>query len=238
MRPVNSTKQTLSARDKLIGCGEVNIYQLPEVNSNVFNSNWKLNDIHRCFRMDRLEPSTNCPGKTKRLTRRSVYCRKAYKKTKVTKLETRTSTVCQKEKSFYVDTVRAFRDRRYEYKGLTKVAKASVVAAVKSGEPSEIKAAKGREVLYDSLQLAHKCILNSFYGYVTRRGARWHIMKMGGIVCLTGSNIITKARVGRPAIGTRLEFGVFCRELSHRNLKFARISRKRRKLWCPIQMPF
>ena len=27
-------------------------------------------------------------------------------------------------------------------------------------------------VLYDSLQLAHNCILNSFYGYVMRRGAR------------------------------------------------------------------
>lgn len=25
-------------------------------------------------------------------------------------------------------------------------------------------------VLYDSLQLAHKCILNSFYGYVMRKG--------------------------------------------------------------------
>ena len=29
---------------------------------------------------------------------------------------------------------------------------------------------KNREVLYDSLQLAHKCILNSFYGYVMRKG--------------------------------------------------------------------
>lgn len=29
---------------------------------------------------------------------------------------------------------------------------------------------KAKEVLYDSLQLAHKCILNSFYGYVMRKG--------------------------------------------------------------------
>lgn len=29
--------------------------------------------------------------------------------------------MCQRENSFYVDTVRAFRDRRYEFKGLTKV---------------------------------------------------------------------------------------------------------------------
>ena len=50
------------------------------------------------------------------------YCRKAYKKTKVTKVEERVATVCQRENSFYVDTVRAFRDRRYKFKGLVKVA--------------------------------------------------------------------------------------------------------------------
>ncbi|XP_067618241.1 DNA polymerase epsilon catalytic subunit 1 [Eurosta solidaginis] len=146
----------------------------------------------------------------KRLT---DYCRKAYKKTKVTKLETRTSTICQKENSFYVDTVRAFRDRRYEYKGLTKVAKAAVNAALASGDAAEIKAAKGREVLYDSLQLAHKCILNSFYGYVMRRGARWHSMPMAGIVCYTGSNIITKAREIIERVGRPLELdtdGIWC----------------------------
>lgn len=49
------------------------------------------------------------------------YCKKVYKKTKLTKTLFKTSTVCQKENSFYVDTVRAFRDRRYEYKALTKV---------------------------------------------------------------------------------------------------------------------
>ncbi|XP_011188337.1 DNA polymerase epsilon catalytic subunit 1 [Zeugodacus cucurbitae] len=146
----------------------------------------------------------------KRLT---DYCRKAYKKTKITKLETRTSTVCEQENSFYVDTVRAFRDRRYEYKGLTKVAKAAVNAALASGDAAEIKAAKGREVLYDSLQLAHKCILNSFYGYVMRRGARWHSMPMAGIVCYTGSNIITKAREIIERVGRPLELdtdGIWC----------------------------
>ncbi|KAJ6622010.1 DNA polymerase epsilon catalytic subunit 1 [Pseudolycoriella hygida] len=146
----------------------------------------------------------------KRLT---DYCRKAYKKTKLTRLENRSSTICQKENSFYVDTVRAFRDRRYEYKGLTKVAKSAVAAAMKSGDASEIKAAKGREVLYDSLQLAHKCILNSFYGYVMRRGARWHSMPMAGIVCLTGAHIIKKAREIVERIGRPLELdtdGIWC----------------------------
>lgn len=53
--------------------------------------------------------------------RLSEYCRKAYKKVRVTRTEERDTTICQKENSFYVDTVRAFRDRRYEYKGLSKV---------------------------------------------------------------------------------------------------------------------
>ena len=45
-------------------------------------------------------------------------------------------------------------------------------------------------VLYDSLQLAHKCILNSFYGYVMRKGARWYSMEMAGVVTYTGARII------------------------------------------------
>lgn len=58
-------------------------------------------------------------------------------------------------------------------------------------------------VLYDSLQLAHKCILNSFYGYVMRKGARWYSMEMAGIVCHTGANIIKMvpcARLERLAV--------------------------------------
>ena len=49
------------------------------------------------------------------------YCHKAYKKTKITKVDGRETTICQRENSFYVDTVRAFRDRRYEFKGQLKV---------------------------------------------------------------------------------------------------------------------
>lgn len=51
-----------------------------------------------------------------------------------------------------------------------QVAKQQVTNALRKGDAAEIKSAKNREVLYDSLQLAHKCILNSFYGYVMRRG--------------------------------------------------------------------
>ncbi len=48
--------------------------------------------------------------------RLSGYTRKVYKKTHVTEVQERTSTVCQRENPFYVDTVRNFRDRRYVYK--------------------------------------------------------------------------------------------------------------------------
>ncbi|XP_071842245.1 DNA polymerase epsilon catalytic subunit A-like isoform X3 [Apostichopus japonicus] len=141
------------------------------------------------------------------------YCRKAYKKTKITKEEERTTTICQRENSFYVDTVRAFRDRRYEFKGLLKVWKKKVSAAMEKGDAAEIKSAKSKEILYDSLQLAHKCILNSFYGYVMRRGARWYSMEMAGIVCYTGASIITKARELVEQIGRPLELdtdGIWC----------------------------
>lgn len=62
------------------------------------------------------------------------------------------------------------------------------------GDVTESRRAGALLVQYDSLQLAHKCILNSFYGYVMRRGSRWHSMSMAGIVCHTGAQIITYAR--------------------------------------------
>ena len=88
------------------------------------------------------------------------------------------STVCQRENSFYVDTVRNFRDRRYELKGEHKVWKKKLAAAFDAKDPGQIKHASSMVILYDSLQLAHKCILNSFYGYVMRKGARWYSMEM------------------------------------------------------------
>lgn len=60
------------------------------------------------------------------------YCKKAYKKVHVTRLEERVTTICQRENSFYVDTVRAFRDRRYEFKGLHKVRGISFTVALSS----------------------------------------------------------------------------------------------------------
>ncbi|KAJ7293865.1 hypothetical protein C8J57DRAFT_1112502 [Mycena rebaudengoi] len=142
------------------------------------------------------------------------YSRKVYKKTKDTKVENREAIVCQRENPFYVDTVRTFRDRRYEYKGLHKTWKKNLDTVVAEGRSlGEVDEAKKMIVLYDSLQLAHKCILNSFYGYVMRKGARWHSMEMAGITCLTGATIIQMARALVEQIGRPLELdtdGIWC----------------------------
>ena len=63
------------------------------------------------------------------------------------------------------------------------------------------------------VQLAHKCILNSFYGYVMRKGARWHSMEMAGVVTYTGSHLITQARELVEQVGRPLELdtdGIWC----------------------------
>ena len=70
----------------------------------------------------------------------------------------------------------------------------NLVSAEKAGNKLEAEIARTRVVLYDSLQLAHKCILNSFYGYVMRKGARWHSMEMAGVVTYTGATLIMQAR--------------------------------------------
>lgn len=119
----------------------------------------------------------------------------------------------QRENPFYIDTVRAFRDRRYEYKKLNKTWGKKKSEAEKEGNMGSLMQAKAMCVLYDSLQLAHKCILNSFYGYVMRRGARWFSMEMAGVVTYTGANIIKEARVLVEQIGKTLELdtdGIWC----------------------------
>ncbi|KAL3124846.1 hypothetical protein niasHT_010386 [Heterodera trifolii] len=152
------------------------------------------------------------------------YCRNAYKRLHDTQEVQRTTTICQRENPFYVDTVRAFRDRSYEYKQMLKKAK-SALEAVPSDDLATRKQAQQRVVLYDSLQLAHKCILNSFYGYVMRKGSRWFSMEMAGIVCYTGANIIRETRelverIGRPLELDRTAFGACCPPPSRNTLCF------------------
>ncbi|CAG9312003.1 unnamed protein product [Blepharisma stoltei] len=141
------------------------------------------------------------------------YCKRAYNSIHTTKIETKQDTVCMRENSFYVDTVRAFRDRRYTYKGLVKKEAGCVKDAENRKDPVGAKEAEERMNLYESLQLAHKIILNSFYGYVMRKGARWYSMEMAGMVTHMGANIITMARELVEQIGKPLELdtdGIWC----------------------------
>lgn len=141
------------------------------------------------------------------------YCRVNYRKVHQTREVKKNATVCQRENSFYVDTVRAFRDRRYEYKALLKKQKKAKSEAKAAGDEDGCQRAEKLIVLYDSLQLAHKCILNSFYGYVMRKGARWYSMEMAGVVTNTGGLIIRRAREFIDKVGLSLELdtdGIWC----------------------------
>lgn len=147
----------------------------------------------------------------KRLT---DYSKKIYHKIHDTKTMEREAIICQRENPFYVDTVKMFRDRRYDYKGQQKVWKGKTDSLKASGaSASEVEEAKKMIVLFDSLQLAHKVILNSFYGYVMRKGSRWYSMEMAGVTCLTGAKIIQMARQLVERIGRPLELdtdGIWC----------------------------
>lgn len=131
----------------------------------------------------------------KRLKEIKGYSKK-YQKETILKEE----IVCMRENSFYVDTVKLFRDRRYEYKEKLKELK-------KNNSDEDLI------IIYNSLQMAHKCILNSFYGYVMRTGARWRSMSMAGIVTYQGSQIIKMAHSLIDKIGMTLELdtdGIWC----------------------------
>ncbi|KAL7751596.1 DNA polymerase epsilon catalytic subunit [Sorochytrium milnesiophthora] len=145
--------------------------------------------------------------------RLSDYSRKVYKKMYENRVVEKTSIVCQRENPFYIDTVRNFRDRRYEYKDNLKVWKRKLDQAAAEGDVAKVAEAKKMVIVMDSLQLAHKCILNSFYGYVMRKGSRWFSMEMGGIVCYTGAKIIQMARELVEHVGVPLELdtdGIWC----------------------------
>ncbi|KAI1409270.1 DUF1744-domain-containing protein [Hypoxylon sp. FL1857] len=146
--------------------------------------------------------------------RLQMYSQKVYHKIRDSTTIVREAIICQRENPFYINTVRDFRDRRYDYKGKAKVWKGKTEALKSSGAPgNEVDAAKKMIVLYDSLQLAHKVILNSFYGYVMRKGSRWYSMEMAGVTCLTGATIIQLARSLVERLGRPLELdtdGIWC----------------------------
>lgn len=134
-----------------------------------------------------------------------MYCRKNYKYIHTKIEEEKNDTVCMRENPFYVNTVRAFRDRRYDFKAKVKIWKKRNKAKMKEGDADGAKYAHNMALLYDSLQLAHKIILNSFYGYVMRKGARWYSMEMAAMVTYTGAKIIENARDLLLKLGKPLE---------------------------------
>ncbi|KAL6929203.1 hypothetical protein ACO0SA_002543 [Hanseniaspora valbyensis] len=140
------------------------------------------------------------------------YSQKSYKTSKTTKETVRESIVCQRENPFYADTVRSFRDRRYFFKREAQKYFREYKELPSSEKHLKEETLK-KQVLNDSLQLAHKVILNSFYGYVMRKGSRWFSMEMAGITCYTGSKIITMANGVVSKIGRPLELdtdGIWC----------------------------
>ena len=145
------------------------------------------------------------------------YCKRGHKKLHTSQEVRKTSTVCMRENSFYVDTVRLFRDRRYEYKAQTrqwkKVLESIEAAPLSPDRETKLSDCQQKVVQYESLQTAHKCILNSFYGYVMRTGARWGSIEMAGIVTHLGGQIIQLARELAQSIGVPLELdtdGIWC----------------------------
>lgn len=146
--------------------------------------------------------------------RLQLFSQKVYHKIHDSTTIVREAIICQRENPFYIDTVKDFRDRRYDYKGKAKVWKGKAEALKSSGAgATDIEAAKKMNIVFDSLQLAHKVILNSFYGYVMRKGSRWYSLEMAGVTCLTGAHIIQMARQLVERLGRPLELdtdGIWC----------------------------
>jgi DNA polymerase epsilon subunit 1 len=154
---------------------------------------------------DKKKPDNTGTFEERLRARIKAYCQRSYKQVHARKQELRQDTVCMRENPFYVDTVRDFRDRRYEFKRLTKTWGGKMKEALKAGDGEAAEVAKNRATLYDSLQLAHKIILNSFYGYVMKKGARWYSMEIAAMVTHTGGCIITESRQLFDLIGMPLE---------------------------------
>lgn len=133
------------------------------------------------------------------------YSQKHYKCVHKNVIEYKENTVCMRENSFYVDTIRAFRDRRYKYKELAKVYSRKEAEFRSQKNLDKANESGVLSVLFESLQLAHKIILNSFYGYVMKKGARWYSMEMAGMVTYTGAKIIQESKKVMDALGKPLE---------------------------------
>ncbi|OAG29280.1 DNA polymerase epsilon subunit 1 [Nematocida displodere] len=156
----------------------------------------------------REETNRELPYEERLKSRVIEYAKKISRRTREIIIEEKQSTICQRENPFYVNAVRTFRDRRNEYKRFAKKAAAQAATALKTQTTinGETATELGKKAaIYDSLQIAHKCVLNSFYGYVMKKGARWYSMEMAAVVCQTGSSIIQRTKAVIDAFGIPLE---------------------------------
>lgn len=134
------------------------------------------------------------------------YSKKIYKRVKKIETKVEELVVCQREVPFYVETVRKFRDQRDVVKGYYK-------DALKEHDRNPTDENKKKIVIYNSQQIAYKCVLNSFYGYVMRTGSRWFSLEMAAAVCHVGGEIIRLAKEMVDMIGIPLELdtdGIWC----------------------------
>ncbi|KAF9765064.1 DNA polymerase epsilon catalytic subunit A [Nosema granulosis] len=132
------------------------------------------------------------------------YSKKVYNVKKSQKTESRTETVCQREIPFYVDAVKRIGKQLYRYKNLQR----DIAQEIKNldGADSKNLAILNKKLsIFSSLQLAHKCILDSFYGYVMKNDSRWHSTEMAAIVCNIGTKIIKFAKAQIEQVGIPLE---------------------------------
>ncbi|CAN0378843.1 unnamed protein product [Scytosiphon promiscuus] len=98
---------------------------------------------------------------------------------------------------------------------MTKKAKKEKAKAADEGDAVGAKQAGDRAQVFDSLQLAHKCILNSFYGYVMRKGASWWPAVESVLLCCScGVHFVSRGvYANMDAIGRPLELdtdGIWC----------------------------
>jgi DNA polymerase epsilon subunit 1 len=91
------------------------------------------------------------------MARLKKYCQKVYKRVLDKPIEDkREAGICMRENSFYIDTVRSFRDRRYEYKGLNKKWGAKLREATAAKNPIAIQEVRFKPVglMYTGLSSA------------------------------------------------------------------------------------
>lgn len=127
-----------------------------------------------------------------------MYSKKIYKKIKYKKEIIKKTIICQREIPFYVNTIKTFKNQRY-------IMKKKYQQSIKEFKLNPTKDNMEQMVVYNSLQVAYKCVLNSFYGYVMRKGSRWWSIETAAITCKIGGEIIKLAKNFLSGFGIPLE---------------------------------